>query len=112
MSKKYILLLLSASLLSVVPTLCLAINFIPPSGNFIDTPANIVLRVLDFIWPIIVGIVIVIFVVAGFLFLIAQGDPSKIKTAQQAVIWGVVGIIVILLAFSIITIIQVGTGIF
>jgi len=57
-------------------------------------------------WIIFGLIVVVCFVAAGVIFLTAQGQPDKIKTAQSAVIWGVVGVIVGILAYSIMAIIQ------
>ena len=52
-------------------------------------------------WPIIVAILILVFVGIGFLFLNAQGDPSKIASARLALIGGVVIVVIVLLAFSI-----------
>ena len=51
------------------------------------------------------GIAVIMFVVAGGLFLSAQGDPEKIRQARSAVIWGVAGVIVGILAFSIIAVV-------
>jgi heme/copper-type cytochrome/quinol oxidase subunit 2 len=56
---------------------------------------NIITMVLA---PIFVGLVTIMFVWAGFLYLTAQGDPSKVQKANQAVIWAVVGVAVGLLA--------------
>ncbi|OGZ64036.1 MAG: hypothetical protein A3A98_03775 [Candidatus Staskawiczbacteria bacterium RIFCSPLOWO2_01_FULL_40_39] len=61
----------------------------------------IIYRFLDMVlWPIFGGLVIVMFIYAGILFVTAQGDPSKISTARKAVLWAVVGIIVAFVAFS------------
>lgn len=48
--------------------------------------------------PIFFGLIIVMFVWAGILYITANGDPSKIQKANQAVIWAIVGIAVGLLA--------------
>ena len=47
-------------------------------------------------------VAVVCFVLAGILFLTAQGDMEKVKTAKHATIWGVVGVGVGLIAFGII----------
>lgn len=52
------------------------------------------------------AIAVIMFVIAGILFLTAQGQPEKVQTARQAFIWGVVGVVVGLVAFSIIAIIS------
>lgn len=53
------------------------------------------------VWEVFVGISVICFIFAGFIFLTAMGDSEKIKTAKAAVVWGVVGIIVAIIAFSI-----------
>jgi Type IV secretion system pilin len=52
------------------------------------------------------GIAVVMFVIAGILFLTAQGDPEKVQSARSAFIWGVAGVIVGLIAFSIVAIVS------
>ena len=110
MNKK---LITSSILALLLPVSVLAdINFNPPSGNATISPAGVVVAILNFIWPIIVAAVIIAFITAGLLFVTSQGEPGKINQARNAVIWGIAGIVVILLAFSIMSIVQVGIGIF
>lgn len=52
------------------------------------------------------AIAVICFVIAGVLFLTAQGDAEKIKTARYAVIWGFAGVIIGIVAFSIIAIVS------
>jgi len=59
----------------------------------------------NMMWIIFAGVVVVCFVVAGMLFLFAQGDPEKVKVARTAFIWGVVGVVVGILAYSILAIV-------
>lgn len=54
------------------------------------------------VWPIFAGLAIIMFIYAGIMFLTSSGDPGKLTTARNAVIWGVVGIIVALLSYGII----------
>ena len=51
--------------------------------------------------PVFSGLVIIMFIWVGILFLSAQGDPAKISTARKALIWVIVGIAVVLLANTI-----------
>ena len=48
------------------------------------------------------AIAVIMFIMAGVLFLTAQGAPEKVQQARQAFLWGVAGVIVGILAFSII----------
>lgn len=58
------------------------------------------------LWVIFGLIALIAFVVAGILFLVSGGDPEKIKLARTAFLWGIVGIIVGILAFSIVSIVE------
>ncbi len=71
----------------------------PSSQNLNIT--QIINIVLNFIWPLFVGFAVLMFIVAGFQFLTAQGDPSKVDQARMSVLWGVVGVVVGVIAFSI-----------
>lgn len=54
------------------------------------------------IWQLAAGLAVIMFVVAGILFITSSGEPGKITTAKNAVIWGIVGIVVAIVAFSIV----------
>lgn len=56
---------------------------------------NVVLGVLG---VVAVGVVIY----GGFLFLTAQGDPGRIKKGKDSITWGIIGLIIALLSWSII----------
>ena len=58
-------------------------------------------KIFNFIWPFFLGFAIIMFIVAGFIFLTASGEAGKVKTAKDAVLWGIIGIIVAILSFSI-----------
>jgi len=58
------------------------------------------------IWVIFGIIALVMFVIAGILFLTAAGQPERIVQARQAFLWGVAGVVVGILAFSIVTIME------
>jgi len=52
------------------------------------------------------AIAVIMFVVSGIYFLTSGGQPEKVQTARQALIWGVAGVVVGLIAFSIVAIIS------
>lgn len=59
-----------------------------------------IIQLLKFIWPVFIGLAILMFLLAGVYFLTAQGDPGKLKEARSALIWGIVGVVVGILSFS------------
>lgn len=56
---------------------------------------NVVIGVLG-----VVAVAVVIY--GGSLFLTAQGDPGKIKKGKDSITWGIIGLIIALLSWSII----------
>jgi len=51
------------------------------------------------------AIAVICFVISGVMFLTAQGDSAKLQTARSSFVWGVAGVIVGIIAFSIIAIV-------
>ncbi len=103
-NKKIIAVLVAASLLLPAAALAVALPTMP-AGTAINLQA-IIDNIFAIIWAVVASAVIIIFIVIGFLFLTAEGDPAKIATARRAVIWGTVGVVVILLSFSIIALVM------
>lgn len=62
-------------------------------------------------WVVFTVIVIISFITSGILFLTSQGDPEKVKKARFALITGVVGVVVGILAYGAITMIRFSLGI-
>jgi hypothetical protein len=67
---------------------------------------EIVTKLENAVWIVFGGIAVISFVVAGILFLTAAGSPEKIATARNAAIWGVAGVAVGIVAYSIIAIVS------
>ena len=78
----------------------------PGLPNQITSVWDVFIKILNFIWPVFIGFAIIMFIVAGFFFLTANGEPGKLSTARTSVIWGIVGVAVGVIAFSIPYIIQ------
>ncbi len=52
----------------------------------------------------IIGIVAVIMILYGaFLYIVAAGDEDKVKKAKNVIIYGLVGVVVAILAFAIVS---------
>ncbi len=67
---------------------------------------NILIAFFNIFWPIVVTIILIAFLYAGFLFLSAQGDPTKTAEARKVVIWAIVGVIIIVLSGTLIAFIS------
>ena len=108
MIKKRLLLFLAIA--AVFPTLVLA----QPGAigaPILTVVGSLATIVMNATWIIAAAFSVVMFTVAGFKFLTAQGDPSRVKDARDAVIWGTAGVGVIILAWSIIFIVASTLGV-
>jgi heme/copper-type cytochrome/quinol oxidase subunit 2 len=97
--------LISASVLTALlsaPAMILAFNpgGVPNAapGLTINTMVDIIFGIL---WPVAVAFFIIMFVIAAFHFFTAGGDETKLQQARMEIVWGVAGVIIALLAFSI-----------
>ena len=68
-----------------------------PGQVDINTATSNILNTVSFLFG---AFAIIMFLVTGFLFLIARGDPSKTAEARKAFLWGVIGVIVALMSFG------------
>lgn len=63
-------------------------------------------KIANAVWIVFTIIAVVMFVIAGVLFMTAQGDPDKVQKARSAFLWGVAGVVVGIIAFTIITVVK------
>ena len=104
MQNKKISVTLASIILTVLPVTTLAACPIAlanvTSANAAEWFRCIIERILNFIvWPVFIGVSIIMFIWAGILFVSAQGDPGKIGEARKAFIWAVIGISIGLLGY-------------
>ncbi len=74
-------------------------------GNTTQGKDDLMTRVKSIINVVlgIVGVVaVVVIIVAGVYFILSQGDAAKIARARNTILYGVVGLLVALLAFAIV----------
>ncbi len=50
-----------------------------------------------------IGIVaVIVIIIGGVNYMLSQGDPNKIKKAKDTILYGVIGLVVVLIAFAIV----------
>lgn len=67
---------------------------------------NIVVNVLNGVYQIAAMVSVMIIVLSGIRYIIADGDPAKINAARKGIIYSLVGLVIIGSAFIITGIIQ------
>ena len=101
MNKKLIVASVSTVLLALPAVMFAFVSGPIPNASPGLSVNDLIDLLFGILWPVAVAFSIVMFVIAAFQFFTAQGDPEKVKGARNFVIWGVVGVIVALLAWSI-----------
>jgi len=111
MSKRIIASVLASTGLLLMPFVVLAQ---PPGSLSIPLTtfvANVAILIFDILWIVAATYVTIMFVIAGFKFSTAQGNMEKVKEARNAVIYGLVGTIVVILAWSMVAVIRTQLGV-
>ena len=99
----------------VVILIILTYSFIAPISVAAQTIVNpldaesieeLIQDVIDLLFYIGVAIAPIMIIIAAYYFLTSGGDPSKIQTAKNIIFWTAVGLLIILLARGIISVIR------
>ncbi|MBI2054361.1 MAG: hypothetical protein HYT36_03445 [Candidatus Staskawiczbacteria bacterium] len=75
----------------------------PPTGKTFD---QLISFITGTIYTIGIAIIVIMFLIAGILFITSGGSPEKVQAARQTLLYAVVGAVVLLVAASIFRIIQ------
>ena len=70
-----------------------------PAGPSVKDLATNAINALIFIAGIASGIVIII---GGFMYIVSAGNPDRTKTAKDAILYAIIGLIISLAAFGIV----------
>ena len=63
---------------------------------------GIIATIVSAIFVIIGVVAVFVIIYAGFLLMTSAGDPGKVKKGKDTILWGVIGLIVSILAYAII----------
>ena len=73
-----------------------------PEGCSGDDINDIVSKIINAIIFVIGIVAVVMIVLGGISYATSQGDPSKVKKGKDTILYGIIGLIVALLAFAIV----------
>lgn len=68
-------------------------------GTPIETPAGVLNQLMPFLYGISLVILLFVFIWAGFDLVLSRGDASKIKSAKAKITSGVIGTILLAVAY-------------
>lgn len=58
--------------------------------------------ILNIIFAIIGSIAVLVIVIAGVQFIISNGEPAKIATARNSILYAIVGLVIVIFAAAIV----------
>lgn len=67
---------------------------------------DMIVAILNIVIIISTPIVVFFLIYAGFMYVTAQGNPEKLKVASSALLYGIIGGVIILAAIPILTIVK------
>lgn len=76
----------------------------PPDKTCICNPleaksfAELIENIIKFIFNLALWIAPIMFIIAGFYYITATGDPAKIQTAKNIILYTVIGLIIVISA--------------
>jgi hypothetical protein len=97
------------SLLLSLPVMSLAVEFQNPLEY--ETFGELIDAIIKFIFYIAIVIVPLMLIIGAFYLLTAAGDPKKIGTGKNVIIYTLIGLVVIMLARGLIAVIESVIGV-
>ena len=82
-----------------------ACQFINCSGQ--TDFSNTLQTVLNWIFGIIGIVAVIMIILGGFSLMTSSGDPGKVKKGKDTILYGIIGLVVALLAFAIVNFVLV-----
>ena len=86
----------------ILPTIVFAqlVSYGPDIDFFV-----LLYNVMQGLWILFTAICVIGIAVAGIMFLTAQGNPEQLAKARSAAIWGAVGVAIVIISGSILSIV-------
>ena len=67
-------------------------------------------KIVSAFWLVFLALAVIMFILAGISFITAGGDPDKLSTARGYFLWGIAGVIVAILGYSIVYLVKTYLG--
>lgn len=84
-------------------------NLIDPPGPGAITilgPGGVLDRITNVMFTVALIVAVIFFIIAGYLFIMAQGEPEKFETAKKTVLYTAIGVVVVICAKGVVAFIN------
>ena len=78
------------------------INDVNPGGGTTTDLNSMIKNVLNWIFGVIGIVAVIMIIIGGFNMMISSGDPGKVKKGKDTILYGIIGLVIALLAFAIV----------
>lgn len=68
----------------------------------VSTIPELIGNMIDFILPVIAAVAVLMVIYGGVLYITSGGDPEKTGKAKKTLLWAVLGVMVVVLAYAIV----------
>ena len=82
---------------------CIVLSPLPKVANTVASQSNTVAVVLNLTFVILGSVAVLIMVLAGFRYITSSGKPEELAKAKDTIIYAAVGIIVCIMAVTIVS---------
>ena len=79
---------------------------LPTGPGGINTVGDLVNRIVQFLIPLAAVILLLVFIWGGYDFMMSQGNPEKVKSAQAKLTTGIIGLVLLLMAYALVRLIS------
>ena len=75
----------------------------PFSGNNADTDlTTIIINIINAILGVLGLVAVVVIIIGGINYMTSSGEAAKVKKAKDTILYGVIGLVICVLAFAIV----------
>lgn len=68
-----------------------------------DTPLNTsVLNIINAVIGVLGIVAVIVIIIGGVQYMTSSGDAGKVKKAKDTILYGIIGLVVVILAFAIV----------
>ena len=76
------------------------------TASDIRSTLNVIITVLNWLIPFLVVVAVFIIIWGAFQFVVSAGDPEKRKEGRDKILWGIVGVVVMLTVWGLVNILR------
>jgi hypothetical protein len=100
----------AATLAFVAPAAAFAQVGGTPPGSFSPNLTALGQVIINQVWIFFTILAVICFIISAIQFLTSGGDPEKVQKARSSFLWGVAGVVVGVIAFTIVALIRGALG--